>query len=152
MLSRKQLCIVYKLCCLPCLHIFHYNVQSCQDSWGKHNGWMWQKGKWQKGVASCNEKEMHLVFFFFPTIFGSMENHKIQTFTFLPLFPQQHLLSPQRAPERLLQLAQENLDTLVTEMDELLTRVSLWSHWGLSVWLKLHNDRIWIKHVWIDEL
>uniref|UniRef100_A0A8B9U8R8 Laminin subunit alpha-2 n=1 Tax=Anas zonorhyncha TaxID=75864 RepID=A0A8B9U8R8_9AVES len=36
-----------------------------------------------------------------------------------------HLLSPQRAPERLLQLAQENLDTLVTEMDELLTRVSL---------------------------
>lgn len=66
-----------------------------------------------------------LCFFFFPTIFGSMENHKIQTFTFLPLFPQQHLLSPQRAPERLLQLAQDNLDTLVTEMDELLTRVSL---------------------------
>lgn len=71
---------------------------------------------------------------------------------FLPVLFQQHLLSPQRAPERLLQLAQENLDTLVTEMDELLTRVSLWSHWGLWVWLKLHNDRIWIKHVWIDEL
>ncbi|KAM9261102.1 laminin subunit alpha-2 [Cariama cristata] len=35
-----------------------------------------------------------------------------------------HLLSPQRAPERLLQLAQGNLDTLVTEMDELLTRVT----------------------------
>ncbi|NXT70635.1 LAMA2 protein, partial [Chaetops frenatus] len=36
----------------------------------------------------------------------------------------QHLLSPQRAPERFLQIARENLDTLVTEMDELLTRVS----------------------------
>ncbi|KFV88436.1 Laminin subunit alpha-2, partial [Struthio camelus australis] len=35
-----------------------------------------------------------------------------------------HLLSPQRAPERLLELAQENLDTLVTEMDELLTRAT----------------------------
>uniref|UniRef100_A0A8D0L6L7 Laminin subunit alpha-2 n=1 Tax=Sphenodon punctatus TaxID=8508 RepID=A0A8D0L6L7_SPHPU len=35
-----------------------------------------------------------------------------------------HLLSPQRAPERLLQLAQKNLDTLVTEMDELLTRAT----------------------------
>ncbi|NXJ43448.1 LAMA2 protein, partial [Ciconia maguari] len=35
-----------------------------------------------------------------------------------------HLLSPQRAPARLLQLAQENLDTLVTEMDELLTRAT----------------------------
>ncbi|XP_029878037.1 laminin subunit alpha-2 isoform X7 [Aquila chrysaetos chrysaetos] len=35
-----------------------------------------------------------------------------------------HLLSPQRAPERLLQIAQENLDTLVTEMDELLTRAT----------------------------
>ncbi|NWS67194.1 LAMA2 protein, partial [Crotophaga sulcirostris] len=35
-----------------------------------------------------------------------------------------HLLSPQRAPESLLQLAQENLDTLVTEMDELLTRAT----------------------------
>uniref|UniRef100_A0A663M1F7 Laminin subunit alpha-2 n=1 Tax=Athene cunicularia TaxID=194338 RepID=A0A663M1F7_ATHCN len=35
-----------------------------------------------------------------------------------------HLLSPQRAPERLLKLAQENLDTLVTEMDELLTRAT----------------------------
>ncbi|NWX11325.1 LAMA2 protein, partial [Caloenas nicobarica] len=35
-----------------------------------------------------------------------------------------HLLSPQQAPERLLQLAQENLDTLVTEMDELLTRAT----------------------------
>ncbi|KAM6279709.1 laminin subunit alpha-2 [Porphyrio hochstetteri] len=35
-----------------------------------------------------------------------------------------HLLSPQRAPERLLQLAQGNLDTLVTEMDELLTRAT----------------------------
>ncbi|NXX55153.1 LAMA2 protein, partial [Scopus umbretta] len=35
-----------------------------------------------------------------------------------------HLLSPQRAPERLLQLAHENLDTLVTEMDELLTRAT----------------------------
>ncbi|NWV73091.1 LAMA2 protein, partial [Dasyornis broadbenti] len=35
-----------------------------------------------------------------------------------------HLLSPQRAPERFLQLARENLDTLVTEMDELLTRAT----------------------------
>uniref|UniRef100_A0A8B9QCV0 Laminin subunit alpha 2 n=1 Tax=Apteryx owenii TaxID=8824 RepID=A0A8B9QCV0_APTOW len=35
-----------------------------------------------------------------------------------------HLLSPQQAPERLLELAQENLDTLVTEMDELLTRAT----------------------------
>ncbi|XP_062428551.1 laminin subunit alpha-2 isoform X5 [Rhea pennata] len=35
-----------------------------------------------------------------------------------------HLLSPQRAPERLLELAQENLNTLVTEMDELLTRAT----------------------------
>ncbi|NWU98653.1 LAMA2 protein, partial [Upupa epops] len=35
-----------------------------------------------------------------------------------------HLLSPQRAPERLLEIAQENLDTLVTEMDELLTRAT----------------------------
>ncbi|OXB69657.1 UNVERIFIED_CONTAM: hypothetical protein H355_013027, partial [Colinus virginianus] len=35
-----------------------------------------------------------------------------------------HLLSPQQAPERLLQLAQENLDTLVTEMDDLLTRAT----------------------------
>uniref|UniRef100_A0A672UXB2 Laminin subunit alpha-2 n=1 Tax=Strigops habroptila TaxID=2489341 RepID=A0A672UXB2_STRHB len=35
-----------------------------------------------------------------------------------------HLLSPQKAPERFLQLAQENLDTLVTEMDELLTRAT----------------------------
>ncbi|XP_066470578.1 laminin subunit alpha-2 isoform X3 [Tiliqua scincoides] len=35
-----------------------------------------------------------------------------------------HLLSPQRAPERLIQLAQKNLDTLVTEMDELLTRAT----------------------------
>ncbi|XP_053142140.1 laminin subunit alpha-2 isoform X3 [Hemicordylus capensis] len=35
-----------------------------------------------------------------------------------------HLLSPQRAPERLLQLAQKNLDSLVTEMDELWTRAT----------------------------
>ncbi|XP_074846691.1 laminin subunit alpha-2 isoform X2 [Carettochelys insculpta] len=35
-----------------------------------------------------------------------------------------HLLSPQRAPKRLIQLAQKNLDTLVTEMDELLTRAT----------------------------
>uniref|UniRef100_A0A8C4UYU5 Laminin subunit alpha-2 n=1 Tax=Falco tinnunculus TaxID=100819 RepID=A0A8C4UYU5_FALTI len=35
-----------------------------------------------------------------------------------------HLLSPQRAPERFLQLARENLDTLVTEMDELLARAT----------------------------
>nr|XP_013006500.1 laminin subunit alpha-2 isoform X4 [Cavia porcellus] len=35
-----------------------------------------------------------------------------------------HLLSPQRAPERLLQLAEDNLSTLVTEMDELLTRAT----------------------------
>ncbi|XP_078505043.1 laminin subunit alpha-2 isoform X3 [Lissotriton helveticus] len=35
-----------------------------------------------------------------------------------------HLLSPQRAPERLIQLAQNNLDTLVTEMDELLSRAT----------------------------
>ncbi|XP_053314949.1 laminin subunit alpha-2 isoform X2 [Spea bombifrons] len=35
-----------------------------------------------------------------------------------------HLLSPQRAPERLLQLAQNNRDTLVIEMDELLNRAA----------------------------
>uniref|UniRef100_A0A2K5P4H9 Laminin subunit alpha-2 n=1 Tax=Cercocebus atys TaxID=9531 RepID=A0A2K5P4H9_CERAT len=37
---------------------------------------------------------------------------------------QQHLLSPQRAPERLIQLAEGNLNTLVTEMNELLTRAT----------------------------
>ncbi|XP_073431896.1 laminin subunit alpha-2 isoform X2 [Dendrobates tinctorius] len=35
-----------------------------------------------------------------------------------------HLLSPQRAPERLLQLAQNNHDTLVIEIDELLNRAA----------------------------
>ncbi|ETE64643.1 Laminin subunit alpha-2, partial [Ophiophagus hannah] len=35
-----------------------------------------------------------------------------------------HLLSPQQAPERVLNLAQKNLDTLVIEMDELLTRAT----------------------------
>ncbi|OCT80167.1 hypothetical protein XELAEV_18026982mg [Xenopus laevis] len=35
-----------------------------------------------------------------------------------------HLLSPQRAPERLLQLAQNNQDALVIEMDELLNRAA----------------------------
>ncbi|XP_069052056.1 laminin subunit alpha-2 isoform X1 [Lepisosteus oculatus] len=35
-----------------------------------------------------------------------------------------YLLSPQRAPERLLQLADSNLETLVTEMDELLSRAN----------------------------
>ncbi|KAM6181305.1 laminin subunit alpha-2 isoform 1-T1 [Erethizon dorsatum] len=35
-----------------------------------------------------------------------------------------HLLSPQRAPERLIQLAEDNLNTLVTEMNELLTRAT----------------------------
>ncbi|KAM6465703.1 laminin subunit alpha-2 isoform 2-T2 [Liasis olivaceus] len=35
-----------------------------------------------------------------------------------------HLLSPQQAPERLLKLAQKNLDTVVIEMDELLTRAT----------------------------
>uniref|UniRef100_A0A3B1IDA2 Laminin alpha domain-containing protein n=1 Tax=Astyanax mexicanus TaxID=7994 RepID=A0A3B1IDA2_ASTMX len=35
----------------------------------------------------------------------------------------QHMLSPQRAPERLLQLADSNLGSLVTEMDELLSRL-----------------------------
>ncbi|XP_051880562.1 laminin subunit alpha-2 [Pristis pectinata] len=35
-----------------------------------------------------------------------------------------YLMSPQRAPERLLQLADSNLDTLITEMDELLNRTS----------------------------
>ncbi|XP_071074759.1 laminin subunit alpha-2 [Dasypus novemcinctus] len=35
-----------------------------------------------------------------------------------------HLLSPQRAPERLLQLAEGNLNTLVMEMNELLTRAT----------------------------
>ncbi|KAG8444246.1 hypothetical protein GDO86_009434 [Hymenochirus boettgeri] len=35
-----------------------------------------------------------------------------------------HLLSPQRAPERLLQLAQKNQDALVIEMDELLNRAA----------------------------
>ncbi|XP_043530958.1 laminin subunit alpha-2 [Chiloscyllium plagiosum] len=36
----------------------------------------------------------------------------------------QYLMSPQRAPERLLQLADSNLDTLITEMDELLNRTT----------------------------
>ncbi|XP_053520767.1 laminin subunit alpha-2 isoform X4 [Artibeus jamaicensis] len=35
-----------------------------------------------------------------------------------------HLLSPQRAPERLIHLAEGNLNTLVTEMNELLTRAT----------------------------
>lgn len=35
-----------------------------------------------------------------------------------------HLLSPQRAPERLLQLAEGNMNTLVMEMNELLTRAT----------------------------
>ncbi|KAF5920031.1 hypothetical protein HPG69_014397 [Diceros bicornis minor] len=35
-----------------------------------------------------------------------------------------HLLSPQRAPERLIQLAEGNLNTLMTEMNELLTRAT----------------------------
>uniref|UniRef100_A0A2K5E5S5 Laminin subunit alpha-2 n=1 Tax=Aotus nancymaae TaxID=37293 RepID=A0A2K5E5S5_AOTNA len=35
-----------------------------------------------------------------------------------------HLLSPQRAPERLIQLSEGNLNTLVTEMNELLTRAT----------------------------
>ncbi|XP_018411793.1 PREDICTED: laminin subunit alpha-2 [Nanorana parkeri] len=35
-----------------------------------------------------------------------------------------HLLSPQRAPERLLQLAQKNQDTLVIEINELLNRAA----------------------------
>uniref|UniRef100_A0A8C0Q579 Laminin subunit alpha-2 n=1 Tax=Canis lupus familiaris TaxID=9615 RepID=A0A8C0Q579_CANLF len=35
-----------------------------------------------------------------------------------------HLLSPQRAPERLIQLAEGDLDTLVAEMSELLTRAT----------------------------
>ncbi|KAI1897462.1 hypothetical protein AGOR_G00083530 [Albula goreensis] len=35
-----------------------------------------------------------------------------------------HLLSPQRAPERLVQLADSNLGSLVTEMDELLSRAT----------------------------
>ncbi|XP_045698619.1 laminin subunit alpha-2 isoform X5 [Phyllostomus hastatus] len=35
-----------------------------------------------------------------------------------------HLLSPQRAPERLIQLAEGNVNTLVTEMNELLTRAT----------------------------
>ncbi|XP_059501382.1 laminin subunit alpha-2 isoform X2 [Stegostoma tigrinum] len=35
-----------------------------------------------------------------------------------------YLMSPQRAPERLLQLADSNLDTLITEMDELLNRTT----------------------------
>ncbi|XP_073788195.1 laminin subunit alpha-2 isoform X3 [Danio rerio] len=35
-----------------------------------------------------------------------------------------HMLSPQRAPERLMQLADSNLGSLVTEMDELLNRAT----------------------------
>nr|XP_042118101.1 laminin subunit alpha-2 isoform X5 [Peromyscus maniculatus bairdii] len=35
-----------------------------------------------------------------------------------------HLLSPQRAPERLIQVAEGNLNTLVTEMNELLSRAT----------------------------
>uniref|UniRef100_A0A8C1CBX1 Laminin subunit alpha 2 n=1 Tax=Cyprinus carpio carpio TaxID=630221 RepID=A0A8C1CBX1_CYPCA len=45
-----------------------------------------------------------------------------------------HMLSPQRAPERLLQLANSNLGSLVTEMNELLSRVSL-SHRKHELWL-----------------
>lgn len=35
----------------------------------------------------------------------------------------QHMLSPQKAPERLLQLADSNLESLVVEMDQLHSRV-----------------------------
>lgn len=35
----------------------------------------------------------------------------------------QHMLSPQKAPERLLQLADSNLESLVIEMDQLHSRV-----------------------------
>lgn len=41
----------------------------------------------------------------------------------LSLYVVQHMLSPQRAPERLMQLADSNLNSLVTEMNELLNRV-----------------------------
>lgn len=47
----------------------------------------------------------------------------------------QHLLSPQRAPERLIQVAEGNLNTLVTEMNELLSRVS-----GKALRLLKHTD------------
>lgn len=40
-----------------------------------------------------------------------------------PLPPHQHMLSPQKAPERLLQLADSNLESLIVEMDQLHSRV-----------------------------
>lgn len=51
-----------------------------------------------------------------------------------------HMLSPQKAPERLLQLADSNLGSLVVEMDQLHSRVraaSLFSNAGLGLWLLL---------------
>lgn len=75
-----------------------------------------------KGIAYCDEKEM-----FDASSLQYLEAPTSITYRFFTLssLSQQHLLSPQRAPERFLQLAQENLDTLMTEMDELLTRVCL---------------------------
>lgn len=52
-------------------------------------------------------------------------SHVLMVMTCLWSCVLQHMLSPQRAPERLLQLADSNLGSLVTEMDELLSRVSL---------------------------
>ncbi|KAF0023723.1 hypothetical protein F2P81_024353 [Scophthalmus maximus] len=45
-------------------------------------------------------------------------------FTFCEKSRQQHMLSPQKAPERLLQLADSNLGSLVVEMDQLHSRAT----------------------------
>ena len=47
----------------------------------------------------------------------------------------QHMLSPQKAPERLLQLADSNLGSLVVEMDQLHSRVQTLLFF-LTAWLK----------------
>lgn len=51
----------------------------------------------------------------------------VTCFSLIPsslLFPPcQHMLSPQKAPERLLQLADSNLESLIVEMDQLHSRV-----------------------------
>uniref|UniRef100_A0AAQ5XDM4 Laminin subunit alpha 2 n=1 Tax=Amphiprion ocellaris TaxID=80972 RepID=A0AAQ5XDM4_AMPOC len=44
--------------------------------------------------------------------------------SFISLFLLQHMLSPQKAPERLLQLADSNLGSLVVEMDQLHSRAT----------------------------
>lgn len=55
------------------------------------------------------------------------QNLSVTSFCLIPsslLFPpHQHMLSPQKAPERLLQLADSNLESLIVEMDQLHSRV-----------------------------